>query len=130
MVMLCIWLLASDESKFYIELEIVTNVIWVCRWNGAKKKKKQQKMCQIKRSVSMKRSSYRWMRTLINVFRRIKSLVSKAFVILTDDVNSEAPQTIDKLDAFIKLCSRFASTLQEKRTIFGQILVSFASEAE
>lgn len=60
----------------------------------------------------MKMSSYRCMRTLINVFRRSKSLVSKAFVILTDDVKSDAPQTMDRFDAVIKLCSRVASTLQ------------------
>lgn len=54
------------------------------------------------------------MRTLINVFRLSKSLVSNALVILTEDVNNAAPQTIDKLDAFIKLNSLFASTLQLK----------------
>lgn len=57
------------------------------------------------------------MRTLISVFRRSRSLVSKALVILTDDVNNEAPQTIDKFEAVIKLCSRFASTLNTNGNI-------------
>lgn len=59
-------------------------------------------------------SSYFCIRTFTKVFFLSKSPVSNAFVKLTDDVNRDAPHTMERFDAFIKLCSLFASTLQVK----------------
>lgn len=60
----------------------------------------------------MNMSSYFCIKTFTKVFFLNKSPVSNAFVKLTDDVNRDAPHTIDKFDAFIRLCPLFVSTLQ------------------
>lgn len=77
---------------------------------------------QINRSTSMKISSYFCISTLTNVLFRRKSPVSKAF---TADGNSEAPQTIDKFDMFIKLCALCLSTLEERTIVTSWKLIIF-----